>query len=78
MIPKSLATCDEYKTLALLIAREFIDTENVKNAEWNDVVGLDQVKEALNDHFILPLRYPDVYKSCGISTVKQAILLKGK
>jgi len=30
---------------------------------FNDIVGLNEAKEALEDAFIYPLRYPEIYSN---------------
>ena len=36
---------------------------NVENIKWNDVGGLDTIKDIINDTILLPLKYPSLFVS---------------
>lgn len=41
---------------------------------WDDVAGLDDVKEALRESIELPLQHPDLYKEYGVAPPKGILL----
>ncbi|KAJ7519135.1 hypothetical protein O6H91_20G024600 [Diphasiastrum complanatum] len=43
-------------------------------SKWSEIAGLDKVKESLQEGFIIPLRYPELFKGyIAIITGKRAI-----
>ncbi|MBD3195433.1 MAG: AAA family ATPase [Candidatus Lokiarchaeota archaeon] len=49
---------------------------NIDNL-WDGIGGLHDIKKQIKNNIVLPLRYPDIYKSHGVRMPK-GILLKGK
>ena len=79
-IPKHMLMNEETRELATIIAQDAIEinvneqnydnegnsTPNRKSQRsWDEVVGLDEAKEALEDAIILPTKHPEIYQSSG-------------
>lgn len=56
-----------------IIKSEIID--NSKEISWNDIAGLTEAKEVINEAVVLPLLRPDLFQ--GLRTIPKAILLFG-
>lgn len=39
----------------------------IPNAKWDDVVGLQLLKQEFDRHIIRPIKFPDVYKDLGMN-----------
>ena len=93
-IPKHLLANEETRELASIIARDVIEInyedgpthncgmENSTNASyvsWEQVVGLEDAKEALEDAIILPTKHPEIYEMASGKSFHQtsAVLLCG-
>ena len=65
---------DAYKEITPSALREvYVEIPNVR---WNDIGGLEQVKQELKEAVEWPLKYPDAFKRMGIKPPK-GILLYG-
>jgi transitional endoplasmic reticulum ATPase len=47
------------------------------SVDWNEIIGLEEVKLLLNESITYPIEYPDEYKRFGVTPAK-GILLYGK
>ena len=92
-IPKQMLANEETRELASIIARDVIEinyeddlahscrNENSGNSSvsWEQVVGLEEAKEALEDSIILPTKHPEIYEVASGKSFHQtcAVLLCG-
>ena len=89
-IPKHLLANEESRELASIIARDVIEInpdENIMNGgpdvkskvSWEQVIGLEEAKEALEDAIILPSKHPEIYQVASGKPFQQtcAVLLCG-
>ena len=86
-IPKHLLANEETRELASIIAQDVVEIkiednygQNTRaNVSWEQVVGLEEAKEALEDAIILPTKHPEIYQVAGGKPFQQtcAVLLCG-
>lgn len=78
-LPKYMAANEELRELASTIAGDVValpDDDVVEDGPgWEQVTGLDEAKEAIEDCFIYPLRHPDLYPAAANHS--NAVLLCG-
>ena len=74
-IPRHLL--EDEKELFSIINREVLHQTDSEELKMNDVIGLNEAKEALEDSFIFPLHHPEIYKNQLSSDGIVGVLLTG-
>lgn len=72
MLKEYEALADQYGRLSKKMKSEEIVAK--PHLSWNDVIGLDEVKEALRDSIEMPLTHPELFKEYNIKPSKGVLL----
>ena len=66
-IPKSLMQNEETRELATLIASDIVTNVRLEKG-FDDVVGHDAAKAALEEAVLMPMLHPDLFRQSGLGT----------
>lgn len=66
-IPKNLMQKEETRELATLIASDIVTSVRSENG-FDDVVGHDAAKAALEEAVLMPVLHPDLFRQSGLGT----------
>lgn len=76
-VPKHLLSNSDTKELVGQIVKQMVPQTQLQRTNWDQIIGHEETKLALEELVILPMEHPQLFSNCGLQHGTKSILLAG-